>query len=462
MASGTLSTRPQAESAPTQGRYEEFIQKRLEHTRRQVRLVDVLSSLMLLATASLLFFLAVAVLDQWVFNHGLGFIARLGLFAVWVAGAGAFAWRFLVPPLANRINPVFAAQTIEQGRPTLKNSLINFLLLRSHPQDVAPVVYRAMEHRAAADLLKVPVEHAVDRGGIVHLACVLAGVVAVFALYLALSPKNPLVSAGRVLWPWSSVPAPTRVHIEEVSPGDKVVFTDDHQEISAQVSGLRDGEEVVLWFSTADGQVVDDRLVMTRIDDANHYRCEMPPDSGGFQQDTFYRITAGDATTPQYKLDVQIAPTILVDRIDYHFPPYTEKDDRTIKNQGDIKALDGTQVTIHATANMDIKKARIDLNCAGLQILSMTTTGAKATGQFTLALDPDKKGKALYDCYQILFTGVNGHGVRRPVRYHIDVDPDLPPEIKIDEPRRKKWRWRGWSTADSSYEPPTPTTACGT
>ena len=129
---------------------------------------------MLLAAASLLFFLAVAVLDHWVFQHGLSFIARLGLFALWVAGAGVFVWRFLVPPLANRINPVFAAQTIEQGRPTLKNSLINFLLLRSHPQDVAPVVYRAMEHRAAADLLKVPVDHAVDRGRIVHLACVLA------------------------------------------------------------------------------------------------------------------------------------------------------------------------------------------------------------------------------------------------------------------------------------------------
>ena len=74
MASGTISTRPQAESAPPQGRYEEFIQKRLEHTRRQVRLVDVASSLMLLAAASLIFFLAVAVLDQWVFSHGLGFL----------------------------------------------------------------------------------------------------------------------------------------------------------------------------------------------------------------------------------------------------------------------------------------------------------------------------------------------------------------------------------------------------
>ena len=439
MASGTVSARPEAESAPAQGRYEDFIQKRLEHTRRQVRLVDVVTSLMLLATASLLFFLAVAVLDHWVFKHGLGFIARLGLFALWVAGAGTFVWRFLLPPLASRINPVFAAHTIEQGRPTLKNSLINLLLLRSHPKDVAPVVYRAMEYRAAADLLKVPVDHAVDRSRIVHLACVLAAVIGVFVLYLALSPKNPLLSVGRVLWPWSSVPVPTRVHIGEVSPGDAVVFNDDHQQISAQVTGLRDGEEVVLLVSTADGQVVDDRVVMTRADDANRYGFELPPESGGFQQDTFYRITAGDAATPQYKLEVHTAPTIMIDRIDYHFPPYTEQTDRTIKNQGDIKALEGTQVTIHATANMDIQDATIDLGCAGLRTLAMTTTGTKATGQFTLALDPDDKaGKAQYDRYQILFTDTDGHKVRRPVQYHIDVDPDLKPEISIDQPQQEE------------------------
>ncbi len=42
---------------------------------------------------------------------------------------------------------------------------------------------------------------------------------------------------------------------------------------------------------------------------------------------------------------------------------------------------------------MDIREARIDLGCAGLQMLSMTTNGTKATGQFTLALDPDNAGE---------------------------------------------------------------------
>ena len=93
-------------------------------------------------------------------------------------------------------------------------------------------------------------------------------------------------------------------------------------------------------------------------------------------------------------------------------------------------------MTIHATANMDIQEARIDLNCAGLQTLPMTINGTKATGQFTLALDPD--GKAQYSSYQILFTGTNGHSIRRPVRYNVDVDRDLVPDVAIVEPQQQQ------------------------
>lgn len=450
MASGALSTRPQEESVPAQGRFDDFIEKRLLQTRRQVRLVDVGSGMIVLTAASLLFFLAVAVADHWIFPHGLGFAVRFLLWAGWVGVAGWFAWRWVAPSIVHRINPVFAAQAIEHGRPALKNSLINFLLLRSHPDEVAPVVYRAMEHRAASDLSRVPVEHAVDHHRLIHLCYVLAGAVALFALYLAFSPKNPLTSAARVLWPWSSLPAPTRVHIEDVQPGNAVVFQGNRQPITAHVSGLRNGEEVSLLLTTADEQLVDDRIPMTRTGEDDLYSCELPPgtrgdgSSGGMQQDTLYRITAGDATTPQYKLEVQIAPTIIVDQVDYDYPPYTGLPHRTVKGQGDIKALEGTKVTIHSTANLPIKDANIDLGCTGLQPLTMKHSGKHASGDFTLALSPTQDStqswRPLYDRYQLFFTDSAFNGDDRkiqqhPIQYRIDVDRDYPPEIRIDEPR---------------------------
>jgi collagen type III alpha len=435
MASGTISTRPQEEGVLSQGRYDDFIQKRLEQTRRQVRLVDAGSGVVLLAAASLLFFLAVAVADHWLFPHGLGFFVRFLLWCVWVGVAGWFAWRSVAPSVMRRINPVFAAQAIEHGRPTLKNSLINFLLLRSHPDDVAPVVYQAMQYRAASDLSRVPVEHAVDHRRLVHLSYLLAGAVVLFALYLAFSPKNPLVSAARVLWPWSSLPAPTRVHIEDVRPGNAVAFQGDRQEIKAHISGLRSGEEVSLLLTTADGQLVDDRVTMARTGDDNLYTIELPQGGGGMQQDTLYRITAGDARTPQFKLEVRIAPTILVDRVDYDYPPYTALPPRTIKGQGDIKALEGTRVTIHATANLPNKDADIDL--AGLQSVLMKSSGTQATGDFTLALDSTQNWRPLFDHYQIIFRDTADRKIQHPIQYHIDVDRDYPPEVKIDEPKEE-------------------------
>ena len=357
-----------------------------------------------------------------------------------MAAAGWFLWRAVAPSIMHRINPVFAAQAIEHGRPTLKNSLINFLLLRSHPENVAPVVYQAMEHRAASDLSRVPIEQAVDHRRFIHLCYALAATVVLFALYVALSPKNPLVSAARVMFPWAPLPAPTRVHIEDVQPGDKVVYQGERAGITARVSGLRDGEQVSLLMSTADGQVVDDRITMNRTDEGDRYVCELPPGSGGLLQDTTYRINAGDATTRPFKLDVEIAPTINVDQVDYRFPAYTGMKDRSIKGQGDVKALEGTRITIHAAANVELQNARIDLDCRGLRMIPMSANGKQATGEFTLAAEQeqDKPWKPLFSRYLISFPESKEQKeqkARRPIEYRIDVERDYPPEVSIVDPK---------------------------
>jgi hypothetical protein len=437
MATGVKTTHQQDASQPSPVRYEDFIQQRLHYTRRQVKVVDVASGLMILAVGTLAFLLGVAVLDHWVIDHGLGFFSRLLLWLAWVGVAGTYFWLYVLPPLLRRINPIFAAHTIEQSQPSLKNSLINFLLLRGHRQEVPTAVYQAIEHRAAADLSQVQIDSAVDRGRVLHLSYALAVAVAVFALYLAVSPKNPLVSAIRVLWPWSGLAAPTRVAIQDILPGDSVAFHGDTVDISADVTGLRDGETVMLLSSTLDGQVVDQPVAMTRSGEGSRFQCVLPPGNVGLQQDLTYRITAGDATTRPFHIEVQIAPSITVDRVDYHFPKYTEMPDRTVTDQGDVRALEGTVVTIHATANQEIKEAKIDLNCAGLRSLRMKVQGTTATGQFTLGFEPTNPTQPLYHCYQVLFTDAAGRANRRPIRYQVETVRDLPPEVQIVHPQEE-------------------------
>ena len=96
---------------------------------------------------------------------------------------------------------------------------------------------------------------------------------------------------------------------------------------------------------------------------------------------------------------MQTAPAIVVDSVTYRYPPYTGLADRTVERQGDLRAIEGTEVTLHATANTEIKpgSAEIDLGCTGRRGLRMTTDGRTATGHFTLRLMPDDPSRPQYD-----------------------------------------------------------------
>ena len=445
MSSGTVAP-PPAEPKPEQPSYEAFIDERLRRTRRQVRGVDIVGGLILLLIGTLVYLLGAVVVDQWVISGGLGFWGRLFLLLVLLAGVGYYFARFILTPVVHRINPIFAAHTIEQSRPSLKNSLINFLLLRGHRGEVPQLVYRTIEHRAAADLSQVEIEVAVDRTRVIRLGYVLAGIVAVCGLYMVFSPKNPLSSAARVLWPWSQRPVPTWVTIEKVDPGNAVAFHGEFVPVSARVWSRVGGvKAVTLHYSTADGQTVDQRIPMTRPENGyrRQYRCRLPLEELGLQQDVEYYLTAGDCTTPRFTIDVQTAPTILVDRVEYDYPDYTGFSNRVVNRHGDVRAIEGTKITIHATANRTIHKemgAKIDLNCNGLHEQNMRHNGKTATGHFTLRLDPKDPNLPQHDSYQLRFRDEARRLNPRPTRHRIEVIRDLPPEIQLLDPQEEEVR----------------------
>jgi len=394
MSSGTttpIPNRPEAPSRPETDRCVAVIDDRLLRTRRQVKGLDIAAGLIVLGVGILVYLLAAAVIDHWVFPGGLGFWGRLLLLVGLLAAAGVYFFGCVLPPIVNRINPVFAAETIEQSRPSLKNSLINFLLLRDHRREVARGIYRAIEQRAATDLARVTVETAVDRTRVIRLGYLLAGVLAVCCLYLAVSPKNPFVSAARVLWPWADILAPTRVTIDEITPGNAVAFHGDRITVSAEVDGLKPDEPVMLYYTTADRQSVDQAVPLAVPEGGYRHRCVLPPGNRGLQQDLQYYLAAGDCITPRFQIEAQIAPAILVESVRYEYPAYTGIGHRTVKRQGDIRATEGTRITIRARANVPIDRAEIDLDCDGLRSLRMRSDDRTAVGQFTLRTNRDRR-----------------------------------------------------------------------
>ena len=188
MATGTVRTNSPPPPPPVpagHAEHERIIQRQLRKTTRQVRLIDLASGIAAWAIGVIAFFFSCALVDHWI---GLGTTGRLIALALLAGGSLYFLLLRIGPLLVRSINPTYAARTIEEATPTLKNSLVNFLLLKNDRQGTKEIVFQAVERQAASDIAVAPVENAVDRTRLIHFGYVLCGVMAVFCAFKILSP----------------------------------------------------------------------------------------------------------------------------------------------------------------------------------------------------------------------------------------------------------------------------------
>jgi len=433
MPSDTIAESAPSDAAPKRvSKSDEYIQRQIRRTRGQVKRVDLFSRLFALFCGLLTSLFLVVLADHWLVSGGLGSGVRAMALVVMVFGAVMYLVLRVLPIVWRSVNPVYAALTIEQTEPETRNSLINYLLLRSDSRGTRRTIVRAMRRKAADDLTKVDVEHVVDRGPLLWMTYWLLALVVILSAYKLFSPKDPLRSMGRVIMPWQEIAPPTRVTIGEVQPGDASAFHGDVLEVSAHVRGLEPDETVQLVYSTDDGQALKRPIPMRLPDEGYRHRAPLPADDRGLTQDLEYTIVAGDARSGPFRVTVSAAPSMLVERVEYNPPKYTGLGSRTLSDRGDVQAVEGTRVVIHARANCPIERAWIDLGCDGRRDRAMEVSGEEATGEFLLSLGQD--GRAVADCYQIRFTNRDGHENPRPVRYRIAVVPDEAPIVEIREP----------------------------
>ncbi len=389
---------------------------------------------MTLAAGTLGYFFVAGLVDHWVVPGGLGFWGRLVTLLVFLILVAVYLARAVLPLLLLRINPLYAAYTIERSRPALKNGLLNFLFFRADPRGMSQAVYQAIEEQAATNLAKVHVEAAVDRSKLIQIGYVLVGIILACAAYTLLSPKDLFRSAGRVVMPWADMQAPTRTSIAELEPGNAQAFRGQQITVKARIEGLAADDKATLLYTTADRQTVDRAIEMILPPDGYKHEALLPAGDATLQQPLTYRIEAGDAVTRQYALDVVAAPTIAVQSVEYKYPAYTGLLAQRVEQQGDVKAIEGTQVTIHAVANEPIASAYIDFDADATLDQRMQVDGVNARATFTAALGPDRVQPA-HRSYQLNFKNQAGQQNLQPVRHQIEVTRNLAPEIQFVSPK---------------------------
>lgn len=415
--------------------YDRFVDARINQTVGQVKLVDLLGSLMTLVIGTLAFFVLAAVADAWIISGGMGFTGRLIAFLAYCGWAGFYVFTHLGPLVLRKINPVYAAHAIEEAEPTIKNGLLNLLFLRGRDNAVSRETYEVVQRQAALGLQHVHAESVVDRSGLIKLALVLLCLVVVAVAYALWSPKNPLSTVWRIAAPWADIPPPSRVKIHSIQPGNTTAYHGDQLIVGAKIDGVREHDEVVLTYTTEDRQRVDREVIMRPVE-AGLYQCSVPEGELGLRQSLSYRVMAGDATSVTYHVDVVKLPTISVERVDYEFPAYTGWSPTTEEGAGDIKAIEGTRITVHAIANQPMKAATVHFDGMHGGEMSFDVDGDKAVARFPLELPEGRSGESYRDEYELRFTNMLGQDNPRPIKHQIEITPDFLPTIEFLEPER--------------------------
>ncbi len=423
-------------ATPT-AKYEAFVRVQLERTGQRIRALDLTAALLVFAAATLAYAVAVVLLDRWL---DLAPVVRQAACAVYLLTSAAYLTVFVALPLTRRINPYFAARQLERTLPGAKNSVVNWLDL--HNEDLLPAIRGAVGQRAARDLGRADLEKAVNArrtyvAGAVAGVCALAFLIAFFIL----GPGLFLSYAGRAFAPFgasgkTAPPTATRLTVVKPADGNAVVPDDRPFEMLVRVDGRtpnpKGADALKMQFRYAPEAAYQQRLL--DADDAGRWGATLAPNE--IQEGFWYKITGGDAETPEYR--VRLTARVVDFKAVYQFRPYLARANETRLDQRKIEAVRGTKVDVTVHVNRDVKDGWLQFeNAKGVSV----THGDRLPGDpqgFVLPLTLDESSS-----YRVCFTAEDGENFVEPQAYPLIAVPDKAPVATLTKPEEVKEK-PGW------------------
>ena len=392
--------------------FEQYIEHQIKRTRARIKTTDILTAGLILVTAALGGLFLEVVLD-----HAFGlplWLRRVVLYSAVIGGAVFSALR-IARPLISRVNGLYAAKTIELADPTFKNSLINYLTLRRHRDEISKSFLAAVEAKAVKDLTKVEIDAVVDQRRLLQMFYALAGVVVLFCVYSALTPKSILDSTRRALG--FDVVRPTNTRLVGIKPGNHKVISGENVSFSVDIQGTRPGR-VMLHYSVDGGKY----FMTSEFAPGSNYYDPWQTTLKDVRQSMDYYLTGGDAESLRYHIEVLPAPMVTAVSLDYLFPPYTGVPPRKNVAGGNVEAIEGTQITVTAHTNEPAVSAYIDFSKgqenSNPRMEVSESDPRLLVGTFTV----NESGS-----YTIKFKTTGGQVNPDPVVYTIDCIPDKAP-----------------------------------
>ena len=384
---------------------------------------------------------------------------------VWLTAVSLSGWlclRTMIPLLVRRINPDYVAQRIEKAEPELKTGLVSWLQLESMPDNGVPRgIMAGLARHAARHIHADDPSSSLDARTLIKTVSISMLLLAGLAVYGMLSPKSVWATGQRVLMPWSSVAAPARVQLVELSPGSGEVTQGKPLQIAVKLSGLRSGESVTVRYSTLDGQLRDQIKPLDSNIDGFEFSgsistAQASGSSGrGMQHEIDYWIEAGDLKSGPYRITLGRTPVVTLENIVIQFPAYTKLAERKLAN-GEIEAVEGSRVLITASANQPLKRGQIEINpeldgsgnlVRTENTLRMDASDRQLIGRWLLELN-NARDNPTVTRYRLRGFNSRDDANDDPIEYRARILADVGPEVTVPGPEDRLLRMLADSQAN--------------
>jgi hypothetical protein len=394
----------------------------------RIRVHDLTLGVLTLAALVAIYATAMILLDKYL--NIPEWVRQLALagFGACCAVVGYF---LLARPLLKPINPLYAAARVEETVEDAKNSITGYVEAQEEGS-AHPAVKAAMSARAARAAGEADVNEAIDNRPLI----VAGGVLVVFLLALGVMffmfrPTQFNSLASRAFLPFSSPPIATRTQLTLVKPEqpEPTITTGQTITVAVHVGGkipaktASDRVRVLLRHNPLDPNF--EVIPMAEGQTTRDWEVKIPEYL--VQHGFWYKVAAGDAETPEYKVTVRSLPLFTDFVAHYEYPAYTRKpnDKATDPNLSGVR---GTKVTLVARTNRQVQAGLMRFDAQGLRPVAGKPVPGKPDSlafQFTIT-EPTR--------YRLSMTTTDDEQSADAPPYQVSVDSDQPPRVEITKP----------------------------
>ena len=387
--------------------------------RRQWRQRVLLESIVWIAAAALLAVLAGQLITV---VFGASSTSVLIMRGAGYALISAAIVRWMIMPLIRRTSDERFALYVEERAPQLRQSLLSAVheLRAPEAERASPSLTARLVERTLAVVRPLQRGATLERPRMMRALRSLGVIGVGAALLFAVGPHALRDTARRLFAPWSVAEAATTTLAVHVTPGNATIPRGAAVDVRAALAGFTaDGAELVFRTDSSSEWV---RLPMSR-DSAD----------GAFTSRVFdltrateYFVDANGIRSPTYTLNVSNMPAVKALAIDLRYPAYTGLPAEHIEEGGDVAALVGTTVTVHATITKPVRSGVLRFD-DGTNVPFAPDKDGGISASFRVKAN---------GFYRIDLVAPDGAKVPGSVQYAVEALPDHPPTVFIDAPGR--------------------------